>query len=131
MRRPPRSTRTDTLFPYTTRFRPGSASPTTLSASARTTDQCTAGCPRSRPPNRTSSRSACTVPADLALHNEPLPLAAPCPNAGPVSAAPPAADGHLRDGDGTGRGQQAGVYYHHVHPTAQTPTPDALEHATH
>src|SRR3546814_20526844 len=41
-RRPPRSTRTDTLFPYTTRFRSGAAKPL-LIVVVRSLETCEAG----------------------------------------------------------------------------------------
>src|SRR3546814_7900632 len=60
IRRPPRSTRTDTLFPYTTLFRSttpssprGSASPTTTSPSATATERHR----RLRSAGRSTSRS--------------------------------------------------------------------------
>src|SRR3546814_17622323 len=53
IRRPPRSTRTDTLFPYTTLFR---STPT----------RCSAGCSGSRPVFRGGCSGAAAAPVDAA-----------------------------------------------------------------
>src|SRR3546814_10216672 len=55
IRRPPRSTRTDTLFPYTTLFRSNSCP--RLSPSACSASSCRAISPRNRPAASPSGRS--------------------------------------------------------------------------
>src|SRR3546814_20021908 len=54
IRRPPRSTRTDTLFPYTTPFRSDSS--------------VAFGCPRASCSDPQSSKSACEVSTGLRAH---------------------------------------------------------------
>src|SRR3546814_257825 len=67
-----------------------------------------------------------TVPVELELHNEPLPLSAPFRIAGHVFEAMPATVVTLRDGDYIGRGEAAGVYYNDDHPEAMLATLEAL-----
>lgn len=62
----------------------------------------------------------------LELHNEPLPMSAPFRIAGHVFEAMPATVVTLRDGDLSGRGEAAGVYYNNDHPEAMLATLEAL-----
>src|SRR3546814_4851304 len=63
IRRPPRSTRTDTLFPYTTLFRP-LLNPTRSTAHARRVPR---SCDRSRPSRRRRAGAVPPVPSDPRL----------------------------------------------------------------
>src|SRR3546814_1218868 len=58
LRRPPRYTRTDTLFPYTTLFRASAATRPRRNRSARSRPTCTACCCRARALGTTDKRSA-------------------------------------------------------------------------
>ena len=66
------------------------------------------------------------VPIELELHNEPLPLSAPFRIAGHVFEAMPATVVTLRDGEHSGRGEAAGVYYTNDHPDGMLATLEAL-----
>src|SRR3546814_19587825 len=76
-------------------------------------DVCSSDLPTARLPGARE-----TVPVELELHNEPLPLSAPFRIAGHVFEAMPAPVVTLRDGDYIGRGEAPGVYYNDDHPQA-------------
>src|SRR3546814_6046489 len=84
-------------------------------------DVCSSDLPTARLPGARE-----TVPVELELHNEPLPLSAPFRIAGHVFEAMPATVVTLRDGDYIGRGEAAGVYYNDDHPEAMLATLEAL-----
>src|SRR3546814_18852915 len=86
-------------------------------------DVCSSDLPTARLPGARE-----TVPVELELHNEPLPLSAPFRIAGHVFEAMPATVVTLRDGDYIGRGEAAGVYYNDDQPRAMLATLGALRH---
>src|SRR3546814_10180713 len=73
IRRPPRSTRTDTLFPYTTLFRSAGCAPACSRPSSRTRSRpsrCTAWRARHRSNRRTSGRSPAAAQAGRSGRSE-------------------------------------------------------------
>src|SRR3546814_9865707 len=75
LRRPPRYTRTDTLFPYTTLFRASAATRPRRNRSARSRPTCTACCCRARALGTTDKRSARGTSSVVRLGRECLPEA--------------------------------------------------------
>src|SRR3546814_5047054 len=70
-RRPPRSTRTDTLVPYTTLFRSGVAGPTTRSADRVRGSLLTRACPFECVPNHDRHRRCAEPPSALQACSNP------------------------------------------------------------